>query len=326
MANRKLRIQLDMLELPAEPPTEVCLFKSGLNRTSKGNFIFDSLSAESVLTLFKDHGMDKLPVDYGHAMVSWSSGCDGKAAGWFIPEIRDGALWATQIEWTKSAFNSITEREWRFFSPAIYYDYEEMELQDESGTKVYGYRVLELINFALTNLPATKDQLPLVASQSEENTMSDQFLKLLDCKDVPSALVALNMLIERDKATSGEYKQLLHSLKASNLVEALTNVAKVHAELDKVRDEQLTSQKKELIRTLSKDGKLQPAMHDWALKQSLSSLQELSQITVSQTVLTTRVEETVKNTTVLTAEEIQIANQMKVPLEKMQAFKNKQSK
>lgn len=135
-----------------EPPKEFCLFQRGVNHTEKGDFLFDDAAAESVMSWFAAKGVD-LPIDYEHEMVD--GGVTGKklAAGWFGLEVRDGALWATNVRWTPAATAHLQDAEYRYFSPAFDYD-------QESG------RVAQLINFALTNRPAMNAIPALVAASA----------------------------------------------------------------------------------------------------------------------------------------------------------------
>lgn len=165
------------IELAAgkSPPTEFRLFTKGNVETTKGTFLFDDLAAATVIANAQDWG-NEFPLDYDHAMVRWDAPADGGiAAGWFKPELRDGELWATNVSWTPKATKHLTDREYRYCSPTFRVDDNR--------------RITQLINCALTNLPATKRMDPLVASQrphghqseaapptSPETTMSKLFL------------------------------------------------------------------------------------------------------------------------------------------------------
>lgn len=141
------------IELAAgkEPPTEFRLFTKGSVETKKGTFLFDELAAQLVMANSKDWG-NEYPLDYDHNMVRWDAPADGGiAAGWFNPELRDGALWATSVSWTPKAAKHLADREYRYVSPTFH--------RDDNN------RITELVNCALTNLPATKRMDPLVASQ-----------------------------------------------------------------------------------------------------------------------------------------------------------------
>lgn len=141
------------IELKAgkSPPTEFRLFTKGNVETTKGTFLFDDLAATTLIANAQDYG-NEFPLDYDHAMVRWDAPADGGiAAGWFKPEVRNGELWATEVSWTPKATKHLTDREYRYCSPTFRVDDNR--------------RITQLINCALTNLPATKRMDPLVASQ-----------------------------------------------------------------------------------------------------------------------------------------------------------------
>lgn len=136
-----------------EPPTEFRVFTAGIVDTLKGRFLFDDRAAEDVMSAYEEHGID-LPLDYEHAMVDpFSSPADRVAAGWFRLALRDGELWAEDVRWTPRAAQALRDREWRYISPAFRVDGEDEPM-----------RVRRLTNVAITNLPATKQLRPLVAS------------------------------------------------------------------------------------------------------------------------------------------------------------------
>lgn len=134
-----------------EPPAEFRLFAAGKVETSKGTFLFDSKAAKSVMAHYADQG-NELMVDYDHASLGLAldPAQAGKAAGWFNLELRNGELWAVNVRWTEPATLALKRKEWRYMSPAF--------STDEDG------RILELINVALTNIPATKKLQPLMAA------------------------------------------------------------------------------------------------------------------------------------------------------------------
>lgn len=141
----------------SDPPTEFLIWAWGDIETSKGLFLFDALAAEAVMARFREHG-NELFIDYQHLGVDPDARAgDGRAAGWFMPEVREDGLWAVNVTWTPAAAEGLRNREWRYFSPAFVTDAEN--------------RVVELTNIALTNLPATRNMQPLVAHRLTEETM-----------------------------------------------------------------------------------------------------------------------------------------------------------
>lgn len=148
-------LKLAVLVEGEAPPTEFRIFRAGVNDSTKGSVTFDAEAAKAVMAAWKDYGND-LPVDYAHAMIQGLAvdpALAGKAAGWFDLEVRDGELWAVNVRWTEAAAEALTAKEYRYISPAFY--------TDKDG------RVVELVNVALTNIPATKDQDALVAASRE---------------------------------------------------------------------------------------------------------------------------------------------------------------
>ncbi|MGZ3423132.1 MAG: phage protease [Polyangiales bacterium] len=137
--------------LPASPPTEFRIWPFGAIETTKGRFLFDDRAAKAVVDAWKTYG-NRLTIDYEHKAVDPDARAgDGKSAGSFELELRGDGLWAVDVRWTPPAFDALTNKEWLYFSP--YFSAEE-----ESG------RILELINLALTNIPATRQMTPLVAA------------------------------------------------------------------------------------------------------------------------------------------------------------------
>lgn len=131
-----------------EPPREFRIFPFGRVETTKGVFLFDQEAARRVMQAWRDYG-NRLSVDYEHQALEPVTNGPVPAAGWFELELREDGLWAVNVEWTPRAMELLRNREYRYFSPAFYVD--------EEG------RIVELINLALTNLPATKRMEPLVA-------------------------------------------------------------------------------------------------------------------------------------------------------------------
>ena len=165
----------------AAPPKDVRLFKFGKNETTKGTFLFDRKAAESVMSRWNSYGND-LCFDYEHRAVDADARAgDGKAAGWFKLAVRDDGLYAVDVRWTDRAAKEITDREWRYYSPTF-------EYEDKSG------RILELVNVALTNIPATKDLPPLVAAKRDA-------MKAKAKKSAPRAALAVKSKKMDDTAT-----------------------------------------------------------------------------------------------------------------------------
>lgn len=242
-----------------EPPKEFRIFANGLTETTKGPLVFNAKAGESILARLADLGRDKLNFDYGHGQLGFVQTADTAAsAGWFNLEVREDGLWATNIEWTERAAKALSAREFRYFSPAVLLDAESNEVR-------------ELINIALTNIPATKHQVPLVASQhtpgdgptQHEVSMDSELAKLLGAFGVQNPSQAVAKL---DSLKSNEAK-LVEAVK-----ETQTKLSAVEAELATFKNERANAEKAEFVAKLCADGKLPPALKDWALGQSIETM------------------------------------------------------
>jgi phage I-like protein len=169
-----------LLAAPATPPREFRLLAEGTNETSKGPIRMSAAAGAHVLRAFSELGRDRLPFDYGHAQLGFVQGYDAaRAAGWFVPQVRGGELWAADIQWTPTAARALSEREFRFFSPALTLDAESREVRS-------------LINVALTNLPATRGQAPIMASAVDATPATPESPAIL----LADALIIANLLGE----------------------------------------------------------------------------------------------------------------------------------
>lgn len=137
------------------PPTEFRIWSYGKVRTTKGEFILTPADASAIVAAANDHGAD-LMIDYEHLAVRPIDAESGKAAGWFNLEAREDGLWAVNVRWSPPATEMLRNGEYRYFSPAFSVDKKTREIKD-------------LLNVALTNLPATKDLQALVAARRGEH-------------------------------------------------------------------------------------------------------------------------------------------------------------
>lgn len=253
------------------PPTEFRVFANGMNESTKGPIICDSAACAMVLQRYRKRGLDKLPFDAGHGMAY---GTDHRAYGWFVPgSDGNGELWATKIKWNQIALDAFSDSQFRFFSPWGLVGYEDG-------------RIKELINIALTNIPATNGLKPLVASRSRETVpvqlsaepekendeMDPEVLKLLgalNCGAVSEIAPKVKGLADHAATLSTQVATL------SSANAALTaSVTELTAKVATLSTSNADAQRDALIVTLStgEGAKLPPAMHAWAKTQTFDQL------------------------------------------------------
>lgn len=146
---KEVRLTLEMAELPdwlrLLPLGQVNLVDG------RSPFEVDPESLADMVKAFGDRGTD-LVIDYEHQSLK---GGQAPAAGWIKDlEIREDGLWA-KVEWTDQAREYLKRREYRYFSPVLRID---------PATR----RPQELMNVALTNIPAIQGLSPLVAKWGGE--------------------------------------------------------------------------------------------------------------------------------------------------------------
>ncbi len=142
-----------------EPPTEIKLFGFGTTRTRKGDFELTPDSAKEVMANYVDHvganAQADLPLmlDFEHKSLDPAAPPEQmRAAGWGRLELRDDGIWLSGVRWTEEAENYLRSGQFRYISPAF--------LADEKTRAI-----TEILNVALTNLPAT-DELPALVAAS----------------------------------------------------------------------------------------------------------------------------------------------------------------
>jgi len=140
-------------------PTEFRIFRAGINKSDKGEFLFDEEAAASVMAAFAQKGVD-VSIDYDHQALR-AGEVKAPAAGWCSLEVRDGELWACNVRWTAQAAAHLEAAEYRYFSPLFSFD-------DKTG------RVRHVINSALTNTPALHQIDALVAASANANTQQEE--------------------------------------------------------------------------------------------------------------------------------------------------------
>jgi phage I-like protein len=296
-------IQLDAKK---EPPTEFRILAAGTTQTTKGPVLMSAAGGNSVLAKMAELGRDRLNFDYGHAQLQGPQSYEAaRSAGWFNVEVREGELWATNVEWTPTARKALSEREFRYFSPALYLDRQTGEVR-------------ELINIALTNIPATKHQTPLVASQTEENPMDPELKALLASMGVMNLS---QLAVKCQTALSDNAKLLAASTELS------TQVATLTAQVNALTGAKATADKATYIAKLTSDGKLPPALAEWAADQSIESLQAYAAkapvvaAANPEKITTPNPGNTDVTAATLSADELEICKQMNIKVEDYVATK-----
>ena len=130
------------------------MFAVGVNDSTSGPTLWDAKAAELTMARAAERAGVRYAVDLEHRSLDDQARALTKdatdAMGWFDLEVRGGELWAVNVTWNEEGAERLRSKRQVYFSPAFY--------TDEEG------RVTELVNIALTSMPATHGLAPLVAA------------------------------------------------------------------------------------------------------------------------------------------------------------------
>jgi phage I-like protein len=163
---------------PDGPPTAFRIWKSGSNITDHGPTIFSERSASLLLAEQSTRG-NRYSIDIDHMSLDKSAPLANHAAvGWFSLAVRNGELWATDIEWVNDEIRAgLTRGAWKYMSPA--YDV------DKQGV------VTKFLNLSLTANPATHSTTALAsrrATQKDPRKMAKANKAGMKWGDIKAAL------------------------------------------------------------------------------------------------------------------------------------------
>lgn len=240
-------------------PTEFRLLPLGEMATHNGTLYTTPDSLAQVTQEFYAAG-NELSIDYDHqSMYATEHNGAVPAAGWIGDvQVRTDGLYATNVTWTPKAAECLRNREYRYFSPVVYFEPEQR-------------LIVAIDSPALTNRPATHNLMPLVASKSQATkdvrTMpketqatvtedSSTVQEKLTKADLEAQLLAASSELQRIHSAIG-------SSEADEVVEAISQLqrdsqllADVIADRDDMK-EQLNKQRRErLIEGALHEGKL----------------------------------------------------------------------
>jgi phage I-like protein len=202
------------------------------------------LDVQAVLDAFRAHGAD-LPVDYEHQSLSAGDKAGPvPAAGWIQDlEARDDGLWA-RVSWTPTARQLLAAKEYRYLSPVFRHD--------KQG------RVVALEGAGLTHMP----NLYLRAAARQEDPMDltplAEALGIDPSADIETIAAHAKQLREaatREPDPTQWVPMSQHKAVADELAKLQTEIAKGKAE--------------SAVREAMSQGKLSPAMRDWALSYAV---------------------------------------------------------
>jgi phage I-like protein len=203
---------------PTPPPREFRIFAKGLFRSlntfgGRNEWVFDDQSAKLVMEKAARKGTDYV-IDYEHQSVVTEG--RAPAAGFFKLQVRNGELWATDIEWTEQGAADLksgrdpngnrTAPNYRYFSPVFSFD--------KAGV------INGLTNLGLTNMPATRDMAAIAAKQqitrSSSSMMSSRAPRSIPSFAPPRARKEFHMAGSNKEMARQAHQDAIEALKSAH--------------------------------------------------------------------------------------------------------------
>lgn len=223
-------------------PDWVQLLPAGLIRGRDGR-TFRLGDGAAVVDASRAGNID-LPIDYEHQVDAPAARKNGPvpAAGWIKElELRADGIWG-RVEWTETARNMITAREYRFLSPVILHS-----ARDGTVTRLIGVSLVHRPNLALKALSSEEPSMPDPATQALATIAAA--LGLSACASPEQIVTAINDARHPDP---GKYVPV--SAVAALLRERNDHIAMMGQKDAAVRVDEAMHK-----------GYITPAMRDWAV-------------------------------------------------------------
>lgn len=171
----------DTVERPSkgEAPTAWRIWTSGENFSDKGSIFFTNESARLLLSE-QEARQRRYVVDFDHLSLTTDRPAEaGRAAGWHSLAVRNGELWAVDVEWCADAKAGLEEKppRWKYFSPAFHVDKSDQVVSYVNCAlcvNPLSRGIPELAAFTRGKTMDLKKVLALLAAMAEGEGVSDE--------------------------------------------------------------------------------------------------------------------------------------------------------
>ena len=228
------------------PVGEFVIFQPGVNDSDYGPVVFDDIAAAFVMQNRQTVG-NQLKFDFNHGMaLKYATAEQGKSAGDFGIEVRDGCLMAVGCAWTEEAFARISKGEYGLFSP--WFDY----IDTDDGVR----RPYALHNVAILNVAGLHGIQQIAAgaaaTTSTENVMNEAEIKALQDRNRQLETENANLRAAQAEITVlGGTLQLASSASPGDRAQAVNGLVAVRTELRKITGQDTDEKAIAAVRALS---------------------------------------------------------------------------
>ena len=268
-----MRIQLQEGNQVEEIPTRVQLLKTGTFFDPRyGKVEITKEILENMIQKFTEgvRGVE-LMIDYKHDS-------EAEAAGWIkgleIIEVQlseadeengveaqvEYQLWS-DVEWTPTGSKKLSDKEFAYLSADFHPSYKDNENPEVNHGHV-------LLGAALTNRPVIKRMNPAIQlSESENLSTENKEISKME-KDHEKKLADLESENNEMGAKLGKVKSLMEDLGVESIEDLMKMISELRTENETMLSEKKDAEKKAELDSLLKEGKINAAQHEGAMKLS----------------------------------------------------------
>ncbi len=312
-----------------------------MGRDGRGPYTLD---VAAVTAAFAQHRAD-LPVDYEHQMLTATQKSGPvPAAGWITDvQARDNGLWG-KVQWTAQAAQLLKERAYRYVSAV--FDH----LPDGRVVRLKGAGLVHTPNLPLQAAASQQHDLTTTAAQGARMKFDELLERLRYLFNLPTMTDASGVVAELEKvknklqsaeATVAAQSQQITTLTTAAQSSAATPDPKqwiplaqyqmVCAQLTTAQQSQAQSAVDEAVTAAMSEGKVAPALRQWATDYARQDLAGFKAFVASSPVVVAAQAQTIPAATggvttaaqALSQEDKLVANLLGVPLDAMAAQKAK---
>ena len=268
-----IRIQLQEGGQVEQIPTRVQLLRTGT--------FFDPRYGKVEITKDKlDHMVQKFGegVRGVELMIDYKHDSEAEAAGWIkalevievqlteadeekgIEETSEFQLWS-DVEWTTPGAKKLSNKEFAYLSADFHPEYKDNENPEVNHGHV-------LLGAALTNRPVIKRMNPAIQLSESETISTDKKEISKMEKDQEQKLADLESENTQLGGKLEKVKGLMSELGVESIEDLMKMISEMRTENETLLSEKATAEKKTQLDELLKDGKINAAQHEGAMKLS----------------------------------------------------------
>jgi phage I-like protein len=322
----KTLIAIHSVSLGNEVPSSIHILPNGKfdGRDGRGPYVASDLKKIVETTNHLSRGVD-IAIDYEHQFDYASlNGKPAPAGGWIKSlEIKEDGIWGN-VEWTEAAHKMIAQKEYRYLSPVFRFFPKSGEIHSIRGASLTNNP-----NLLLTSLNSMEE------SESMDPKLGSQLATVLGLPDTAKdeqIVSAVSKVLSESKHSAENLGKVAKALKLDEKADVETVLASIkpvatnpHATndptkfvpfekfneiataLNSLQTEVAVQKATDAVNSAMKEGKITPALKDWAISMHKADPVKFAEFIKNQPVIAGTSEQTAKHSAVSKLDDTQIA-------------------